>query len=156
MAAEQCQPLTEKKVVVIPTKTIPQGVSALLSLDESAKEEELVELFNESITAVHTALVTYAARDSDFDGHNIHAGEYLALYGGSLFGSNKDSIILLKSIAKELAKENKEFITIFYGADTNEEEAEVAADILRKYCFGAEVSVLRGDQPVYYYLISAE
>ena len=105
---------------------------------------------------VTTIQLTYAARDSDFDGHNIKAGEYLALYGSSLFGSNTDATVLLKALAKQLAKEDKEFITVFYGADTNEEEAEAAAEILRKYCTGAEISVVRGDQPVYYYLISAE
>jgi DAK2 domain fusion protein YloV len=156
MAAQQTVELTDKAVIVVPSKTIPQGVTAMLNFDSEGEPEANLEAMCAAMENVTTVSLTYAARDSDFDGHNIHAGEYLALYGGSLFGSNKDSIILLKSIAKELAKENKEFITIFYGADTNEKEAEVAADILRKYCFGAEVSVLRGDQPVYYYLISAE
>ncbi|MFR5782126.1 MAG: DAK2 domain-containing protein, partial [Oscillospiraceae bacterium] len=87
MAAEQCIPLTEKRVVVIPTKTVPQGITALLSLDETASEEEITEGMSEAIAGVHTALVTYAARDSDFDGHEIHAGEYLALLDGALVGS---------------------------------------------------------------------
>ncbi len=156
MAAQQTVELTEKKVVVVPTKTIPQGVTAMLNFDPDGDEEANMEAMLAAMENVTTVQLTYAARDSDFDGHNIHAGEYLALYGGALFGSDKDQTILLKSLAKQLAQENKEFITVFYGADTNEEEAEAAADILRKYCFGAEVSVLRGDQPVYYYLISAE
>ncbi len=156
MAAQQTVELTEKKVIVVPSKTIPQGVTAMLNFDPDGEEEANLEAMIAAMENVTTVQLTYAARDSDFDGHNIHAGEYLALYGGALFGSNTDSTVLLKSLAKQLAKENKEFITIFYGADTNEEEAEAAAEILRKYCFGAEVSVLRGDQPVYYYLISAE
>ena len=156
MAAQQTVELTEKKVIVVPSKTIPQGITAMLNFDPEGEEETNLETMVEAMKNVTTVQLTYAARDSDFDGHNIRAGEYLALYGGSLFGSNKNCTILLKSLAKQLAKENKEFITVFYGADTNEEEAEAAAEILRKYCFGAEVSVLRGDQPVYYYLISAE
>ncbi len=156
MAAQQTVELTEKKVIVVPSKTIPQGITAMLNFDPDGEEEANLEAMVAAMENVTTVQLTYAARDSDFDGHNIKAGEYLALYGGALFGSNTDSTVLLKSLAKQLAKENKEFITIFYGADTNEEEAEAAAEILRKYCFGAEVSVLRGDQPVYYYLISAE
>ena len=156
MAAQQTVELTSKQVVVVPSKTIPQGVTAMLNFDPDGEIEANLEAMTAAMENVTTVQLTYAARDSDFDGHNIHAGEYLALYGGALFGSDKDQTVLLKSLAKQLAKENKEFITVFYGADTNEEEAEAAADILRKYCFGAEVSVLRGDQPVYYYLISAE
>ncbi len=156
MAAQQTVELTEKKVIVVPSKTIPQGITAMLNFDPDGEEEANLDAMTAAMANVTTVQLTYAARDSDFDGHNIHAGEYLALYGGALFGSDTDSTVLLKAIAKELAKESKEFITIFYGADTNEEQAETAAEILRKYCFGAEVSVLRGDQPVYYYLISAE
>ena len=156
MAAQQTVELTEKQVIVVPSKTIPQGVTAMLNFDPEGEVEANLEAMTAAMENVTTVQLTYAARDSDFDGHNIRAGEYLALYGGALFGSDKDQTVLLKSLAKQLAKENKEFITVFYGADTNEEEAEAAADILRKYCFGAEVSVLRGDQPVYYYLISAE
>ena len=156
MAAQQTVELTEKQVIVVPSKTIPQGVTAMLNFDPEGDVEANLEAMTAAMENVTTVQLTYAARDSDFDGHNIHAGEYLALYGGALFGSDKDQTVLLKALAKKLAKENKEFITVFYGADTNEEEAEAAADILRKYCFGAEVSVLKGDQPVYYYLISAE
>ena len=154
MAAEQCIPLTEKRVVVIPTKTVPQGITALLSLDETASEEEITEGMSEAIAGVHTALVTYAARDSDFDGHEIHAGEYLALYGSSLFGNGTDLEALLHKMAREVS--DKEFITIFYGADTDAEHAAAAEAIFAEECPEAEISVLNGGQPVYYYLISAE
>ncbi|MBS6750768.1 MAG: DAK2 domain-containing protein, partial [Firmicutes bacterium] len=99
MAAEQCIPLTEKRVVVIPTKTVPQGITALLSLDETASEEEITEGMSEAIAGVHTALVTYAARDSDFDGHEIHAGEYLALLDGALVGSYTNIDTLLDELS---------------------------------------------------------
>ncbi|MBR4308430.1 MAG: DAK2 domain-containing protein [Oscillospiraceae bacterium] len=156
MAAQQTVGLTEKKVIVVPSKTIPQGVSAMLTFDPDGDEESNLETMTAAMGNVTTIQLTYAARNSDFDGHKIRAGEYLALYGGALFGSDKHAETLLKAIAKKLAKEQKEFITVFYGEDTNESDAEAAAEILRKYCTGAEVSVLNGGQPVYYYLISAE
>ena len=88
MAAEQSIPLCEDKtVVVVPTKTIPQGITAMLNFDPEGEVSDIVEAMNESLGDVHTAQVTYAARDSDFDGYAIHAGEYLALLDGKLIGS---------------------------------------------------------------------
>ena len=156
MAAEQAIPLTEKKLIVIPSKTIPQGISAMLMFDPDADEDTNAQTMCDAMANVTTMQITYAARDSDFDGHDIHAGEYLALYGSSLFGSNICVDLLLRGMAEKLSKEGKEFITIFYGADTNEEQAEAAAAIFREVCPEAEISVIEGGQPVYYYLISAE
>lgn len=156
MAAEQAIPLTEKKLIVIPSKTIPQGISAMLMFDPDADEDTNAQTMCEAMPNVTTMQITYAARDSDFDGHDIHAGEYLALYGSALFGSNICVDLLLRGMAEKIAKEGKEFITIFYGADTNEEQAEAAAAIFREVCPDAEISVIEGGQPVYYYLISAE
>ncbi len=156
MAAEQAIPLTEKTLIVIPSKTIPQGISAMLMFDPDADAQVNVEAMTEAMANVTTMQITYAARDSDFDGHDIHAGEYLALYGSSLFGSNLSVSLLLRGMAEKLADEGKEFITVFYGADTDAEQAEAAAAIFREVCPDAEVSVIDGGQPVYYYLISAE
>lgn len=156
MAAEQAAPLTEKKVIVIPSKTIPQGISAMLVFDPDADEQSNIDAMTEAMSGVTTMQVTYAARDSDFDGHDIHAGEYLALYGSSLFGSGADLDALMHGLAEKLSEEGKEIITIFYGADTDEAQAERTADIFREVCTDAEVTVLSGGQPVYYYLISAE
>ena len=156
MAAEQAVPLTEKTLIVIPSKTIPQGISAMLTFDPDTDEQSNVETMREAMANVTTMQITYAARDSDFDGHDIHAGEYLALYGSSLFGSNLSVALLLRGMAEKLATEGKEYITVFYGADTDAEQAEAAAAIFREVCPEAEVSVIDGGQPVYYYLISAE
>ncbi|MBQ6430757.1 MAG: DAK2 domain-containing protein [Oscillospiraceae bacterium] len=156
MAAEQTVPLTEKKVVVIPSKTVPQGISALLMFDPDANEEDVVATMKMAMQHVTTIQVTYAARDSDFDGHDIHAGEYLALYGNSLFGSDTDVEKLLAALADKLKAEGSEFITVYYGADINEDQASTAAAIFSDRCPEAEVSVINGGQPVYYYLISAE
>ena len=156
MAAEQVQPLTEKKVVVIPSKTVPQGISAMLVFDPDAGEDSNAAAMREAMKNVTTMQLTYAARDSDFDGHDIHAGEYLALNGGALFGNDTDMDALLRRMAESLNGEGKEFITIFYGADTNEEQAHNAAAIFSSACPDAEITVMNGGQPVYYFLISAE
>ena len=156
MAAEQVKPLTEKKVVVIPSKTVPQGISAMLVFDPDAGEDSNAAAMREAMKNVTTMQLTYAARDSDFDGHDIHAGEYLALNGGALFGNDTDMDALLRRMAENLNNEGKEFITIFYGADTNEEQAHNAAAIFSSACPDAEITVMNGGQPVYYFLISAE
>ena len=156
MAAEQCVPLTEKRVIVMPTKTVPQGISAMLNFSPDESEESLVGAMGEAIDSVHTAMVTYAARDSDFDGHSIHAGEYLALLDGALIGSYADTAVLFEELAKAVDEFRPEFITVYYGEDVREDDAETAAGSLRASFPDAEVSVVNGGQPVYYYMISVE
>ena len=156
MAAEQVDALTPKKVVVIPSTTVPQGITAMLSFNPEGTEEENVEALTEALATVETMQITYAARNSDFDGYDIHEGDYLALYGKSLFGTSKDIRVLLKALAKKVATEDKEYITIYYGEDVKEKHAQKAADIFAELCPGADINLLYGGQPVYYYLISAE
>ncbi len=156
MAAEQCVPLTEKHVIVMPTKTVPQGVSALLNFSPDEPEESLVGAMGEAIGQVHTAMVTYAARDSEFDGHSIHAGEYLALLDGSLIGSYANIPTLFKELSWSFDDLHPEFITVYYGADVREDEANAAAATIIGNFPDAEVSVVNGGQPVYYYMISVE
>ena len=156
MAAEQCASLTEKKVIVMPSRTVPQGVSALLNFDPNESEESLVGAMGGAMGNVHTAMVTYAARDSDFDGHTIHAGEYLALLDGSLIGSYTNTKTLFKELSWAIDDFHPEFITVYYGEDVGEEEANNAAETMIGNFPDAEVSVVNGGQPVYYYMISAE
>ena len=156
MAAQQVDALTPKKVVVIESKTIPQGVTAMLSYNPEGTNEENVEAMTEALSTVDTMQITYAARNSDFDGYDIHEGDYLALYGSSLFGTSRDIKVLLKSLAEKVRDEGKSYIIIYYGADVSEKHAQKAADIFAQICPDAEVNLLRGGQPVYYYLISAE
>ena len=156
MAAEQVDALTPKKVIVIPSKTVPQGVTAMLSFNPEGTEEENTEAMTDVLDSVDTMQITYAARNSDFDGHDIHEGDYLALYGSALFGTSQDIKILLKALAKKVRKQGKEYITIYYGADVKEKHAQKAADIFAEICPDADVNLLNGGQPVYYYLISAE
>ena len=156
MAAQQVNALTPKNVVVIPSKTIPQGVTAMLSFNPEGEVEENVEAMTEALATVDTMQVTYAARNSDFDGYLIHEGDYLAMYGSALYGTGRDIKVLLKSLAEKVRDEGKEYITIYYGADIAEKQAQKTADLFAEICPDADVNLLRGGQPVYYYLISAE
>ena len=156
MAAQQVDPLTPKNVVVIPSKTIPQGVTAMLSFNPEGTDEENTEAMTEALSTVDTMQITYAARNSDFDGYDIHEGDYLALYGSALFGTSQDIKVLLKSLAQKVRDDGKEYITIYYGADVKEKHAQKAADLFAEICPDADVNLLNGGQPVYYYLISAE
>ena len=156
MAAQQVDALTPKHVIVIPSKTVPQGITAMLSFNPEGTEEENVMALTEALGTVDTMQITYAARNSDFDGHDIHEGDYLALYGSALFGTNKDIRVLLKALAEKVKESEKEYITIYYGADVKEKHAQKAADIFAEICPDADVNLLSGGQPVYYYLISAE
>ena len=156
MAAQQVDALTPKHVVVIESKTIPQGVTAMLSFNPEGEEAENTEAMTEALATVDTMQITYAARNSDFDGFMIHEGDYLALYGSALFGTSKDVKVLLKSLAEKVRDEGKEYITIYYGEDVKEKHAQKVADMFAEICPNADVNLLSGGQPVYYYLISAE
>ncbi len=156
MAAQQVDALTPKTVIVIPSKTIPQGVTAMLSFNPDGSNEENIEAMTEVLGTVDTMQITYAARNSDFDGYDIHEGDYLALYGSQLFGTSQDIKVLLRSLAQKVRDDGKEYVTIYYGADVKEKHAQKTADLFQDICPNADVNLLRGGQPVYYYLISAE
>ena len=156
MAAQQVDALTLKKVIVIPSKTVPQGITAMLNFNPDGEVEENEAALTESLSTVETMQITYAARNSDFDGHDIHEGDYLALYGSALFGTSRDIKVLLRSLAEKVRDAGKEYITIYYGGDVKERHAQKAADIFAKICPDADVNLINGGQPVYYYLISAE
>ena len=156
MAAQQVEGLTPKQVVVIPSKTVPQGITAMLSFNPDGSVEENTEAFNEALSTVDTMQITYAARNSDFDGFLIHEGDYLAMTGSSLFGTSRDIKVLLRSLAEKVRDDGKEFITIYYGEDIKEKHAQKAADLFQEICADADVNLIRGGQPVYYYMISAE
>ena len=157
MAAEQSVRLCEdKKVVVLPTKTVPQGISAMLAVDPDASEEDNTQAMLAGFANVHTSEITYAARDSDFDGFAIKQGDYLALEEHQLFGTDQDLGAILDRLAHSDSHQGAEFISIFYGEDVTEEQAQEAEKIFAAACPNAEVTLLPGGQPVYYYMISAE
>ena len=157
MAAQQCIGLTEKTVVVIPTASIPQGVSAMMAIDPDMSDADAIaKAMTDAAQCVSTAQITYAARNSDFDGFDIHEGDYLALLDGKLLGTDRDVSALLDGLSDEAASREAEFITVFYGEDVNEEDARKACDAFTRKCPDAEVNLICGGQPVYYYIISIE
>ena len=154
MAAQQCVGLASREVVVVPTETIPQGVTAMMSVDPGLEPDALLETMSGAIQNVSTALITYAARNSDFDGFEISEGDYLALLDGKLFGTDRDITVLLEKLAEKAGE--AEFVTLFYGENVTEEQAQSAQELFAGHCPDAELSVLPGGQPVYYYIISIE
>ena len=156
MAAQAAADLASREVVVIPTKTVPQGISAMLSFDAAMEPSENEAAMTDCLSGVMTMQITYAARDSDFDGFDIHAGDYLGLCDGALAGTAREITTLLASLADKAAEAGKEFINIFYGADIQEPDAEAALELFRQHAPDAEVNLVSGGQPIYYYLISAE
>ena len=157
MAAEQCVGLVEgKEIVVLPSRTVPQGITAMMFLDPDADVETNTESMKEAMANVHTSEITYAARDSDFDGFAIKQGDYMALADGKLFGTEQDITAMLEHLAQAETQQNAEFINIFYGEDVTDEAAGQSLEIFQRSCPNAEIVLQRGGQPVYYYMISAE
>ena len=157
MAAQQCAALTEKHVVVIPTKTVPQGITAMMNVDfEAPDAQAITDAMTESLSTVTTAQITYAARNSDFDGFEIREGDYLALEEGKLFGTDSSLDTLLHKLAERAVEKDASFISLYFGEDVTEEDAQKAGALFESACPNAEVAVLSGGQPVYYYIISME
>ena len=157
MAAQQCVGLTEKQVIVVPTATVPQGITAMMNADlEGDDPQAIADAMAQAAQTVTTAQVTYAARNSDFDGFAINEGDYLALEDGKLFGTDRSIEPLLSKLAEDAKARDAEFVTIFYGEDVTEEDARKAEAVFTDTCPDAEVSVLAGGQPVYYYIVSIE
>ena len=157
MAAQQCVDLVEdKKVIVLQAKTVPQGISAMIAMDPDGEEADNTAAMEAAMAGVTTMEVTYAARDSEFDGTAIHAGDYLLLVDNQLFGTEKNLDAALDKLAQESAQRGGEFISIFYGEGVQAGEAEGAQAKFEAACPEAEITTLEGGQPVYHYLISVE
>ena len=157
MAAQQCVDLVEdKKVIVLQAKTVPQGISAMIAMDPDGEEADNTAAMEAAMAGVTTMEVTYAARDSEFDGTAIHAGDYLLLVDNQLFGTEKKLDAALDRLAQESAQRGGEFISIFYGEGVQAGEAEGAQAKFEAACPEAEITTLEGGQPVYHYLISVE
>ena len=157
MAAQQCVDLVEdKKVIVLQAKTVPQGISAMIAVDPDGEEADNTEAMEEAMGMVTTMEITYAARDSEFDGTAIQEGDYLALVDNQLFDTEKDLNVILDKLAGEAGDRGGEFINIFYGEGVEEADAEAAMARFQAICPDAEITLLQGGQPVYHYLISVE
>lgn len=156
LAAQQAADLTKKNVVVIESTTVPQGIAAMLRFDEALSVKDLQDAMTEALSGVTTMLLTYAARDSDFDGTSISEGDYMALYEKTLLKADSDMNVVLQALADKAGETDFEFLNVFYGAGVSEEDAQKTADLFRAACPNAEVNVVYGGQPIYYYMISAE
>lgn len=157
MAAEQTIPISTRKVIVIHTRTIPQGISAMLAFDpETGDEDNAIEM-QKSTERIATGQVTFAARDSDFDGHSIKKGEILAMLGGKISFVENDVDKSVMKLLKQMVKRESQFITVIYGEDVDESSAALLEEQIRqKYGAKTEITVINGGQPIYYYILSVE
>lgn len=157
MAAEQVIPISSRKVIVLHTRTIPQGIAALLSYDPDADSEQNAIEMQKAAERVSTGQITFAARDSEFDGHKIKKGELMAINNGKIAFIDTDLEKIALKLTRQMVKRDSQFITVIYGADvTDEQAAAVEAQINEKYGARLEVTFINGGQPIYYYIISVE
>ena len=158
LAAEQVIPLvTDRKVIIVPTRTIPQGMTAMLNFDPEISAESNAQLMLDAAHGVGTGLVTFAARNSEFGGKKIKEGDIIALQNGKLTITEKSAVKALVKLSKDMVHRDTSFITIIYGEDVSEEDANKAYEELRdKFGSRADISLIKGDQPIYYFILSVE
>ena len=157
MAAEQAAKLADREVIVLPTRTVPQGMTAMLNFDPEASAKDNAVTMGMAAEGVQTGSITFAARNSDFEGHKIKRGDILAMENGKLAFVEKSVEKAAVKLTKQMMNRDSSFITIIYGEGISGEEAEAVAEEVRKRApKTAEVTTLEGNQPVYYYMISVE
>jgi dihydroxyacetone kinase-like predicted kinase len=157
MAAEQAIPISTRKVIVIHTRTIPQGISAMLNFDPDADDNTNAIEMQNSTERIATGQITFAARDADVDGVKIKQGELMALLGGKITFVDTDLEKTVLKLLKKMVKPSSEFITVIHGADVTEEQAaSIEAQIEEKFGSKAEITFINGGQPIYYYILSVE
>ncbi|MGN0621999.1 MAG: DAK2 domain-containing protein [Porcipelethomonas sp.] len=157
MAAEQAINLADRNVCVLQTRTIPQGISALMAFDPSADFADNRLEMTRAVEKVSTGQITFAARDSEYEGHNIKKNEILAFEDGRLVYTEKDVSKAAVKLAKRMIKNDTSYVSVIYGADVTREQAERVYETLQsKFGGKAEIMLMNGGQPVYYYIISAE
>ncbi len=157
MAAEQTIPISTRKVIVLHTRTIPQGVTAMLNFDESADAEANAIAMQNAAEGISTGQITFAARDSDFDGHKIKKGDFLALLENKVSFTDTDLEKTVLKLLKQMIKKDSEFVTVMYGEEITESQAEaIERQINEKYGDKVEITFINGGQPVYYFIISVE
>ena len=158
LAAEQTVPMVnDRNVVIVPTRTIPQGMTAMLNFDPEISAESNAQLMMDSAQNVGTGLVTFAARSSEFGGKKIKEGDIIALENGKLTITEKSAVKALVKLAKNMVNRDTSFITLIYGEEVSEEDANTAYEELRdKFGSRTDISLVKGDQPVYYFILSVE
>lgn len=157
MAAEQAAKLADRKIIVLPTRTVPQGMSAMLAFDAEATDEANTIQMKQMADKVSTGLVTFAARNSDFDGRKIKRGEILGMENGKLTSVGSDIAKVTYRLARSMCSKTTSFVTLISGCDVSEEDAAATFEMVKQKVPGdVEVMLLNGGQPVYYYMISVE
>ncbi len=157
MAAEQTISLATRKVIVLHTRTVPQGITAMLNyIPEMSDDENAIEM-SKAFEAISTGQVTFAARNSNFDGHDIKEGELLALDNGKVSFTDTDLPRTMQRLVKQMLKKDSAFLTLIYGEDVSDEQAaEIEAQLQEKYGDKVEITLISGGQPIYYFIISVE
>ncbi len=156
MASQQAAALSDKQVIVLPSKTVPQGICAMLSFDHDLEADVNQTNMEAALDKVRSGQVTYAARDSVFDGHEITQGDYIALAEGKLIATGKEFDVVMEALAEHLCSGGCNFINIFYGEGADEAQANGVKQCFEAIAADAEVNVLCGGQPVYSYIIGVE
>ena len=157
MAAEQAEKLADRRAVVLPTRTIPMGITAMLNFDPTAPVETNTINMMKAADNVSTGLITYAARDSEYDGKRIRKGEIMSLENGKIVATSNDLTKAAYRLARSMCRKDSSFVTVISGCDVSDEDAERTTEIIKAKCPShVEVSHIRGGQPVYYYMISVE
>lgn len=157
MAAQQAVNLiSDRNVIIVPTKTIPQGISSIISYNSELDNSQNLVNMTQTISRVKTGQITFAARDSEFGGIKIKEHDILALADGKLLFSDKDPVKAVVKLAKNMLDKNSEFVTIIYGEDISLKQAELARDMITSLKHSAEVTLINGEQPIYHFIISIE
>ena len=157
MAAEMAVPLSTRNVIVLPTKTVPMGVSAMVAFDPDADADTNAVNMKNAAEQVSTGQVTFAARDSDFDGFKIKKGDILAMENGKLSFTEQDFMRATVKLTRSMCKKDTSFVTLYYGESVSEEQAESVRNVLEnKLGSDIEITAIRGGQPIYYFIISVE
>lgn len=156
MAAQQARDISKKNVYVVPTKSIPQGITAVISLNPELTPDENLEEMNSAIKNVKTGQVTYAVRDTVVNDVEIKEGNIIGMYNGKLVKSGPELDAVTRELLEEMMDEDSELVTILYGKDASEDSAQELADYLEEKYPDCEVSINYGGQPLYYYILSVE
>ncbi len=156
LAAQQAVELTERNVIVLPTKSVPMGISAALAFDPSLSPEENAAAMKDAAEQVHTASITYAVRDTNYDGQEIHEGDIMAMLDNKLNVLGHDVAQVAVDVAANMVGEDSSLITVYYGQDIRKEDAQALCDRLAEIYPDCDVELQHGGQPLYYYLIAVE
>lgn len=156
LSAEQAQYLTDRKIMVVPSRTIPEGLAAVMAYTPDASPEELFENMKQAVGTVKSGSVTFAVRDTSIDGMDIAKGNYLGISGGKIVSVGEGMALTARELVGGIADEDSEVISVYYGSDVSQDEAEALSARLEEDFPDADILVYDGGQPVYYYIISVE